>query len=296
MRRGRGRLRVRAGRHRPLRARDLDAPPLRRARPHAGGDDERSRRPSRSAPFGAFERTLASGRACYVPDPAGENVPPMIVDRFGLGCVRDRPALQRGPVPRLHDVRRARRDVRPQRWEIDLLTPSARSSRRFLEKAIAHGELRRLNELKGQFAALASHELALRRGDLRRGQDARRARRRPHAGAAEAAAQHPRPAVAAPARARREPPRPLTARGGLDPDRADTTAGDEAAAGDRRSGLRRAMQTPRGRRRARGSPRHRRPACLRPDRLEPRRQRAPPRRPTGGRVRVADGRRASESR
>src|SRR5207247_11457399 len=29
----------------------------------------------------------------------------------------------------------------------------------FLEKAIEHGELRRLNELKSQFAALASHEL-----------------------------------------------------------------------------------------------------------------------------------------
>src|SRR4030095_4456671 len=29
----------------------------------------------------------------------------------------------------------------------------------FVEKAIEHGELRRLNELKSQFAALASHEL-----------------------------------------------------------------------------------------------------------------------------------------
>jgi two-component system sensor histidine kinase MtrB len=43
--------------------------------------------------------------------------------------------------------------------EIDLLTTFGTLIAAFLEKAIAHGELRRLNELKGQFAALASHEL-----------------------------------------------------------------------------------------------------------------------------------------
>ena len=43
--------------------------------------------------------------------------------------------------------------------EVDLLTTFGTLIAAFLEKAIEHGELRRLNELKSQFAALASHEL-----------------------------------------------------------------------------------------------------------------------------------------
>ena len=43
--------------------------------------------------------------------------------------------------------------------ELDLLGTFGTLIAAFLEKAIAHGELRRLNELKSQFAALASHEL-----------------------------------------------------------------------------------------------------------------------------------------
>jgi signal transduction histidine kinase len=42
---------------------------------------------------------------------------------------------------------------------IDLLTTFGTVIAAFLERAIAHGELRRLNEMKSQFAALASHEL-----------------------------------------------------------------------------------------------------------------------------------------
>src|SRR5207248_2496298 len=43
--------------------------------------------------------------------------------------------------------------------EVDLLTTFGTLIAAFLERAIEHGELRRLNELKSQFAALASHEL-----------------------------------------------------------------------------------------------------------------------------------------
>ena len=43
--------------------------------------------------------------------------------------------------------------------EVDLLTTFGTLIAAFLEKAIEQGELRRLNELKSQFAALASHEL-----------------------------------------------------------------------------------------------------------------------------------------
>ena len=46
-----------------------------------------------------------------------------------------------------------------ERPEIDLLTTFGALIAAFLDKAIQHGELRRLNELKSQFAALASHEL-----------------------------------------------------------------------------------------------------------------------------------------
>jgi signal transduction histidine kinase len=42
---------------------------------------------------------------------------------------------------------------------VDLLTTFGTLIAAFLERAIEHGELRRLNELKSQFAALASHEL-----------------------------------------------------------------------------------------------------------------------------------------
>ena len=54
-------------------------------------------------------------------------------------------------------ARRARSRSTPP--EIDLLTTFGTLIAAFLEKAIEHGELRRLNELKSQFAALASHEL-----------------------------------------------------------------------------------------------------------------------------------------
>jgi len=109
--------------------------------------------------FGAFERSLASGQASFVMDPAGEAVPPAVVDGFGIGsfvivplfsegrCLGFMTCDQRGDVFTLDTD------------EIELLTTFAMLIAAFLEKAIAHGELRRLNELKGQFAALASHEL-----------------------------------------------------------------------------------------------------------------------------------------
>src|SRR5262249_51334063 len=44
-------------------------------------------------------------------------------------------------------------------WEVELLTTFGALIAAFLERAIEQSELRRLNELKSQFAALASHEL-----------------------------------------------------------------------------------------------------------------------------------------
>ena len=118
--------------------------------------------------------------------------------------------------------------------EIDLLTTFGTLIAAFLEKAIEHGELRRLNELKSQFAALASHELrtpvaaiygAVQTLDEREDEltPEQRAELRAHALAA----------VEAAARARREPARPLPARGRLDPHRAARLRRPRAARGDR---------------------------------------------------------------
>jgi two-component system, OmpR family, sensor histidine kinase MtrB len=50
--------------------------------------------------------------------------------------------------------------------EVDLLTTFGTLIAGFLEKAIEHGQLRRLNELKSQFVALASHELRTPAGSI----------------------------------------------------------------------------------------------------------------------------------
>jgi signal transduction histidine kinase len=109
--------------------------------------------------FGAFERALASGRAWYVEDPANECVPTGVVEGFGLGSFVIVPLFSEGRCLGFMTC-----DERAERFaldaaELELLSTFGTLIAAFLEKAIAHGELRRLNELKGQFAALASHEL-----------------------------------------------------------------------------------------------------------------------------------------
>ena len=72
----------------------------------------------------------------------------MIVPLISDGrCLRFMTCDQRGAAFALDEV------------GTDLLTTFGTLIAAFLEKAIEHGELRRLNELKSQFAALASHEL-----------------------------------------------------------------------------------------------------------------------------------------
>ncbi|MFL5877961.1 MAG: ATP-binding protein [Solirubrobacteraceae bacterium] len=109
--------------------------------------------------FAAFERTLASGEACYVPDPAGENVPPLLVERFGLGSFVIVPLVSEGRCLGFMTCDERGETFSLDRSELDLLTTIGTLVAAFLERAIAQGELRRLNELKSQFAALASHEL-----------------------------------------------------------------------------------------------------------------------------------------
>jgi signal transduction histidine kinase len=109
--------------------------------------------------FGAFDRALESGRPAYAPDPTTESVPPAIVAGFGLGSFVIVPLFSEGRCLGFMtcDERGERFDL--DAAELDLLGTFGTLIAAFLEKAIAHGELRRLNELKSQFAALASHEL-----------------------------------------------------------------------------------------------------------------------------------------
>ena len=109
--------------------------------------------------LGAFERALASGRACHVAQPTDDDISPEVVQALGLGSFVIVPLFSEGRCLGFMscDMRGAPFTLEPA--EIDLLTTFGTLIAAFLERAIAHGELRRLNEQKAQFAALASHEL-----------------------------------------------------------------------------------------------------------------------------------------
>ena len=112
------------------------------------------------AHFDAFRRALATSRAVFVNDPAREGALPDDLARgFGLGSFVVVPLVSEGRCLGFLtcDERGGSFTLDPS--EVDLLTTFGTLIAAFLEKAIEHGELRRLNELKSQFAALASHEL-----------------------------------------------------------------------------------------------------------------------------------------
>lgn len=112
------------------------------------------------AQFDAFRRALATSRAVFVRDPAREGALPADLARgFGMGSFVVVPLVSEGRCLGFLtcDERGGTFTLDPS--EVDLLTTFGTLIAAFLEKAIAQGELRRLNELKSQFAALASHEL-----------------------------------------------------------------------------------------------------------------------------------------
>ncbi len=117
--------------------------------------------------FGAFARALATRRAVYVEDPSTEAaVPERIARDFGLGSFVIVPLTTDGRCFGFMTC-----DQRAERFlldeaEVDLLTTFGTLIAGFLEKAIEHGQLRRLNELKSQFIALASHELRTPAGSV----------------------------------------------------------------------------------------------------------------------------------
>jgi signal transduction histidine kinase len=112
------------------------------------------------AQFSAFQDALATGRAVFVEDPTGEeSVPEEIVSGFGIGSFVIVPLVSDGRCLGFLTCDERGEAFSLDAAEIDLLTTFGTLIAAFLEKAIEHSELRRLNELKSQFAALASHEL-----------------------------------------------------------------------------------------------------------------------------------------
>jgi len=110
--------------------------------------------------FGAFQQALAANRAIFVENPDQESaIPAEIALGFGIGSFVIVPLVSDGRCLGFLtcDERGASFTLDP--GSVDLLTTFGTLIAAFLERAIEHGELRRLNELKSQFAALASHEL-----------------------------------------------------------------------------------------------------------------------------------------
>ncbi len=110
--------------------------------------------------FSAFQEALATSRAAFVEDPRGEEaLPEEIAHGFGIGSFVIVPLISDGRCLGFLTCDERGEAFSLDAAEVDLLTTFGTLIAAFLEKAIEHGELRRLNELKSQFAALASHEL-----------------------------------------------------------------------------------------------------------------------------------------
>jgi signal transduction histidine kinase len=112
------------------------------------------------ADFSAFQRALAANRAVFVETPDRERaIPAELALGFGIGSFVIVPLLSDGRCLGFLTCDERAGAFTLDAADIDLLTTFGTLIAAFLERAIEHGELRRLNELKSQFAALASHEL-----------------------------------------------------------------------------------------------------------------------------------------
>jgi signal transduction histidine kinase len=110
--------------------------------------------------FSAFQRALTTGTATFVADPRDEQaLPERIARDFGIGSFVLVPLISEGRCLGFMtcDERGEAFSLEPA--EIHLLDTFGALIAAFFERAIQHAELRRLNELRSQFIALASHEL-----------------------------------------------------------------------------------------------------------------------------------------
>jgi signal transduction histidine kinase len=102
---------------------------------------------------------LDTSRTVFVADPSDEDLPDDLSRSFGLGSFVIVPLVSEGRCLGFLTCDERGGQFALDSAEVDLLTTFGTLIAAFVEKAIEHGELRRLNELKSQFAALASHEL-----------------------------------------------------------------------------------------------------------------------------------------
>src|SRR4051812_16905437 len=110
--------------------------------------------------FSAFNEALATGRATFVADPSQEEaIPGQIAREFGIGSFVIVPLVSEARCLGFMTCDERGEPFWLETAEVDLLGTFGALIAAFFERAIQHAELRRLNELKSQFASLASHEL-----------------------------------------------------------------------------------------------------------------------------------------
>ncbi len=108
----------------------------------------------------AFQEAFQTGSPVFVADPSnGEALPAPAAQRFGIGSFVIVPLVSEGRCLGFLTCDQRAESFWLDSAEIDLLGTCGALIAAFLARAIQHAELRRLNELKSQFAALASHEL-----------------------------------------------------------------------------------------------------------------------------------------
>ena len=108
----------------------------------------------------AFQRAVTEGRTLFVADAIEDRaLPAEVAEGMGITSFAVVPLVSEGRCRGLMTCDRRGRRFTLTGSELQLLTTIGTLTAAFLEKAIEHSELRRLNELKSQFTALASHEL-----------------------------------------------------------------------------------------------------------------------------------------
>lgn len=110
--------------------------------------------------FSAFQRAAAAARAIFVSAPGGQEImPEEILRDFGIGSFVIVPLVADGRCLGFMTCDQRGEHFSLDESELDLLTTFGTLIAGFLEKIIERSQLRRLNELKSQFIAIASHEL-----------------------------------------------------------------------------------------------------------------------------------------
>jgi len=129
---------------------------------HGGetGDAQRVPMPAPLARIALFRRARESGRAVFSEDVRRDGaLTERAIEAFGVQSLVVVPLMSEGRCLGFLVGDRGGRSFQLDREALDLLSAVGSFIAVVLEKAIEHSELRRLNELKSEFIAVASHEL-----------------------------------------------------------------------------------------------------------------------------------------